>query len=52
MSIWTDFLGAEIYFLETPCFGRVRIAEAGKGKKEILSLMHGTAGIWRLMRKT
>ena len=44
MSIWTDFLGAEIYFLETPGFGRVRIAEAGKGKKEILILMHGTAG--------
>ena len=41
MNIWTDFLGAEIYFLETPGFGRVRITEAGKGKREILILMHG-----------
>jgi HOMODA hydrolase len=29
MSIWLDMLGAEIRFVNTKSFGRVRIAEAG-----------------------
>lgn len=44
MSIWIDFLGAEIRYVDTPSFGRVRIAEAGKGKPEALFLMHGIGG--------
>ncbi|NMG49850.1 alpha/beta fold hydrolase [Azoarcus communis] len=44
MSLWLDFLGAEIRYVDTPTFGRVRIAEAGKGKPEALMLMHGIGG--------
>lgn len=44
MSIWLDFLGAEIRFVDTPSFGRVRVAEAGKGHPEALFLMHGIGG--------
>jgi pimeloyl-ACP methyl ester carboxylesterase len=44
MSIWLDFLGAEIRFVDTPTYGRVRIAEAGKGNPEALFLMHGIGG--------
>jgi pimeloyl-ACP methyl ester carboxylesterase len=44
MSLWIDFLGAEIRYIETPSFGQTRIAEAGKGKKEALFLMHGIGG--------
>lgn len=44
MSIWIDFLSAEIRYVDTPSFGRVRIAEAGKGKPEALFLMHGIGG--------
>lgn len=44
MSIWLDFLGAEIRYVDTPTYGRVRIAEAGKGNPEALFLMHGIGG--------
>ncbi len=44
MSIWTDFLGAEIRYVDTPSYGRVRIAEAGKGNTETIFFMHGTNG--------
>ncbi|RDK06591.1 alpha/beta fold hydrolase [Cupriavidus lacunae] len=44
MSIWIDLLGAEIRYIETPRFGRTRIAEAGKGNAEALILMHGIGG--------
>jgi pimeloyl-ACP methyl ester carboxylesterase len=44
MSIWLDFLGAEIRFVDLPVYGRTRIAEAGKGKAEALILMHGIGG--------
>jgi pimeloyl-ACP methyl ester carboxylesterase len=44
MSLWIDFLGAEIRYVDTPSFGRTRIAEAGKGKAETLFLMHGIGG--------
>ena len=43
MSLWIDFLGAEIRFVETKSFGRVRIAEAGRGK-EPLVFLHGIGG--------
>ncbi|MCS8129836.1 alpha/beta fold hydrolase [Pseudomonas aeruginosa] len=44
MSLWLDFLGAEIRFIDTPSFGRVRIAEAGQGNPEALVLLHGIGG--------
>ncbi|MEH6758396.1 MAG: alpha/beta hydrolase [Parasphingorhabdus sp.] len=44
MSIWIDLLGAEIRYVETPTFGRVRIAEAGKDNTTALFLMHGIGG--------
>jgi HOMODA hydrolase len=43
MSLWLDLLGAEIRFVDTPSFGRVRIAEAGRGKEPLLFL-HGIGG--------
>ena len=44
MSLWTDFLGAEIRYVEAGEFGRTRIAEAGRGKKDAIFFMHGTNG--------
>lgn len=44
MSLWLDFMGAEIRWVETPGFGRTRIAEAGRGNPETLFLMHGIGG--------
>lgn len=44
MSLWTDFLGAEIRYVNLPSFGRTRIAEAGHGNSEALFLMHGIGG--------
>lgn len=44
MSLWTDFLGAEIRYVNLPTFGRTRIAEAGRDKGEVLFLMHGIGG--------
>ena len=44
MSLWLDLLGAEVRFVETPGFGRVRIAEAGRGKEPLLFL-HGANGL-------
>ncbi|MET0152143.1 MAG: alpha/beta hydrolase [Candidatus Binatia bacterium] len=43
MSLWLDLLGAEVRFVETPTFGRVRIAEAGRGQEPLLFL-HGIGG--------
>lgn len=44
MSIWLDFLGAEIRFVELPTYGATRIAEAGRGNPQALILMHGIGG--------
>lgn len=45
MTIWKDYLGCEIRYIQTPSFGRVRIAEAGKGEgKPPLFFMHGIGG--------
>jgi HOMODA hydrolase len=43
MSLWLDFLGAEIRYVDTPTFGRTRIAEAGRGGEPLLFL-HGIGG--------
>ncbi|MGE0115279.1 MAG: alpha/beta fold hydrolase [Steroidobacteraceae bacterium] len=44
MSLWTDFLGAEIRYVDLPTYGRTRIAETGHGQREALLLMHGIGG--------
>lgn len=44
MSLWLDFLGVEIRYVETPTYGRIRIAEAGRGNKEIIIFQHGMNG--------
>lgn len=44
MSLWLDFLGADIRYVSTPTYGRIRIAEAGKGNKEVILFQHGLNG--------
>ena len=44
MSLWLDFLGSEIRYVDTPTYGRVRIAEAGRGKGETIMFQHGLNG--------
>ena len=44
MSLWLDFLGAEIRHVETPTFGRIRIAEAGRGDAQTILFQHGLNG--------
>ncbi|HEU0203169.1 MAG TPA: alpha/beta hydrolase [Burkholderiaceae bacterium] len=44
MSLWLDFFGSEIRYIQTPNFGRIRIAEAGRGNKETILFQHGLNG--------
>lgn len=44
MSLWLDFLGTEIRYIDTPRFGRIRIAEAGRGNRETIFFQHGMNG--------
>lgn len=44
MSLWLDFMGASIRYVDLPTMGRTRIAEAGEGNPETLILMHGVGG--------
>lgn len=44
MSLWLDFLGTEVRYVQTPTFGRIRIAEAGVGNKETIIFQHGMNG--------
>jgi HOMODA hydrolase len=44
MSLWQDMLGTEIRFVDTPGFGRIRIAEAGRGNGDTLIFQHGLNG--------
>jgi pimeloyl-ACP methyl ester carboxylesterase len=44
MSLWLDFLGTEIRMVDTATFGRIRIAEAGRGHKEVILFQHGLNG--------
>jgi HOMODA hydrolase len=44
MSLWLDFLGTEIRTIDTPTYGRIRIAEAGRGNKETIVFQHGLNG--------
>jgi len=44
MSLWLDFLGAEIRHVDTPGFGRIRIAEAGPRDAPAILFQHGLGG--------
>ena len=44
MSLWLDMLGTTIRCVETPAFGRTRIAEAGLEQAETVIFMHGSGG--------
>lgn len=44
MSLWLDFLGTEIRYVPTPNFGRIRIAQAGRGNQDVILFQHGLNG--------
>jgi len=44
MSLWLDFMGSEIRYIETANYGKVRVAEAGKGHPETIIFLHGVGG--------
>src|SRR5882757_8456618 len=44
MSLWLDLLGCEIRTVETPTFGRIRVAEAGPRDAPAILFQHGIGG--------
>lgn len=44
MSLWLDFVGCEIRYVDTPGFGRIRIAEAGPKDAPAILFQHGIGG--------
>ena len=44
MSLWNDFVGAEIRYIDTPTYGRIRIAEAGPKDAPVILFQHGIGG--------
>ena len=44
MSLWLDMLGNQVRYIQTPSFGRTRIAEAGDPGKPPLLFLHGIGG--------
>lgn len=44
MSLWLDMLGAEIRYVETPNYGRIRVAEAGAKDAPVILFQHGIGG--------
>lgn len=44
MSLWLDFLGTTVRYVDTPTYGRIRIAEAGRGNGETIIFQHGLNG--------
>jgi HOMODA hydrolase len=44
MSLWLDFLGTEVRYIDTPTFGRVRIAQSGKENADAIVFQHGLNG--------
>ena len=44
MSLWLDMVGTEIRYVETPTFGRIRIAEAGAKGAPVILFQHGIGG--------
>jgi pimeloyl-ACP methyl ester carboxylesterase len=44
MSLWIDLLGCQIRYVETPGYGRIRIAEAGPKDAPVILFQHGIGG--------
>jgi pimeloyl-ACP methyl ester carboxylesterase len=44
MSLWSDMLGCEIRYVQTPTYGRIRIAEAGPKDAPAILFQHGIGG--------
>ncbi|WP_295682919.1 alpha/beta hydrolase, partial [uncultured Nevskia sp.] len=44
MSLWNDFVGAEIRYIDTPTYGRIRVAEAGPKNAPVILFQHGIGG--------
>lgn len=44
MSLWLDFVGSTIRYVDTPTFGRIRIAEAGPENAPVILFQHGIGG--------
>ncbi|MDB5976529.1 MAG: uncharacterized protein JWR07_3289 [Nevskia sp.] len=44
MSLWLDLLGCEIRTVETPTYGRIRVAEAGPKDAPVILFQHGIGG--------
>lgn len=44
MSLWLDFVGCEIRYVDTPSFGRIRVAEAGPKDAPAILFQHGIGG--------
>ncbi|MGQ0622342.1 MAG: alpha/beta fold hydrolase [Panacagrimonas sp.] len=44
MSLWIDFLGAEIRYVDTPTYGRIRVVEAGANDAPAILFQHGIGG--------
>lgn len=44
MSLWLDMVGTEIRYVETPTYGRIRIAEAGPKGAPVILFQHGIGG--------
>lgn len=44
MSLWLDFVGCEIRHVDTPTFGRIRVAEAGPRDAPAILFQHGIGG--------
>jgi len=44
MSLWLDMVGSEIRYVQTPSFGRIRIAEAGPKEAPVILFQHGIGG--------
>lgn len=44
MSLWIDMVGTEIRYVQTPTYGRIRIAEAGPKDAPAILFQHGIGG--------
>ncbi len=44
MSLWIDMVGTQIRYVDTPTFGRIRVAEAGPRDAPAILFQHGIGG--------
>lgn len=44
MSLWLDMIGTEIRYVQTPSYGRIRVAEAGPKDAPAILFQHGIGG--------